>query len=80
VSKFAIITKTKDAPTAFHLTFDNLNGKKILPTSANIGTRIEVSDLFYNTPARLNYLKTQKTEYSKILDYLHSAALSHPEI
>lgn len=37
-------------------------------------------NLFYNTPARLNYLKQDRTEYSKILSYLQNAVLSYPEI
>jgi len=37
-------------------------------------------DLFYNTPARLNYLKTYKTEYNHILNYLYEISLSYPNI
>jgi DNA mismatch repair protein MutL len=80
VSKFTITSKVLDAQTAFYLTYDTIQGQNISPVSANIGTTISVENLFYNTPARLNYLKTEKTEYSKILDYLHAVALSHPEV
>lgn len=44
------------------------------------GTTIRVENLFYNTPARLNYLKTPRTEYLKIQDFLQKMALVYPEI
>ncbi len=49
-------------------------------SDARKGTSIEVSDLFYNTPARLKYLKSPSTELSKISDIVNRLALSHPEI
>ncbi|TCI56651.1 DNA mismatch repair endonuclease MutL [Exiguobacterium sp. SH5S13] len=50
------------------------------PTAANVGTEITVSQLFYNTPARLKYLKTSATELASITDTLNRIALSHPEV
>ena len=44
------------------------------------GTKISVRDLFYNTPARLKYLKSEKTEILKIVDIVNRLALGHPEI
>ena len=44
------------------------------------GTRVTVRDLFYNTPARLKYLKSERTEILKIVDIVDRLALSHPEI
>lgn len=43
-------------------------------------TKIIIENLFYNTPARLNYLKTARTEYNHILSYLYDISLSYPEI
>jgi len=43
-------------------------------------TKIVVKNLFYNTPARLNYLKKARTEYSHIFEFLNSIALSYPSI
>lgn len=43
-------------------------------------TKIIVENLFYNTPARLNYLKTARTEYNHILNYLYEISLSYPNI
>ncbi|MFD1485765.1 DNA mismatch repair endonuclease MutL [Lacticaseibacillus baoqingensis] len=44
------------------------------------GTQISVRDLFYNTPARLKYVKSQQTELGKIVDIVNRLALAHPEI
>ncbi|MBY0099291.1 DNA mismatch repair endonuclease MutL [Mesobacillus maritimus] len=44
------------------------------------GTDITVSDLFYNTPARLKYMKTIHTELGNITDVVNRLALSHPEV
>ncbi|MFY9946411.1 MAG: DNA mismatch repair endonuclease MutL, partial [Exiguobacterium chiriqhucha] len=46
------------------------------PAAANVGTEIAVSQLFYNTPARLKYLKTSATELASITDTLNRIALS----
>lgn len=47
---------------------------------ARRGTDITVTDLFYNTPARLKYLKTPHTELSRIVDIVNRLALAHPEV
>lgn len=44
------------------------------------GTKIIVKNLFWQTPARLNYLKKPRTEYTKIYEYIRSIALIYPEI
>jgi len=52
----------------------------ILDSASETGTKIIIENLFYNTPARLNYLKKARTEYNYILSFLHDIALSYPEI
>jgi DNA mismatch repair protein MutL len=49
-------------------------------TAPRKGTEIVVSDLFFNTPARLKYLKTIHTELGHISDVLNRMALSHPDV
>lgn len=49
-------------------------------SDARIGTSFEVADLFYNTPARLKYLKSDTTELSSIVMYIEKLSLAHPEI
>ncbi|WP_082234121.1 DNA mismatch repair endonuclease MutL [Halobacillus massiliensis] len=60
-----------------------LEGGKIInreKSDARKGTEIIVDELFYNTPARLKYMKTINTELGHITDVLNRMALAHPEI
>ena len=50
------------------------------PYASRTGTILEVSDLFYNTPARLKYLKSENTELANVTLYIEKLALSHPDI
>lgn len=78
VSKVKLTTSIGDIGTVV-----NIEGGKIINVSngdARIGTIIEVQDLFFNTPARLKYLKSLYTELSHITDYINKLALSHPDI
>lgn len=52
----------------------------IKPGAASVGTKITVADLFYNTPARLKYLKLDYTENAVTLDVVTKIALAHPDI
>lgn len=61
----------------------SLEGGKIIEQKsghARKGTQIEVSQLFFNTPARLKYLKSLPTELGNITDILNRLALAHPDI
>lgn len=79
VSKISIISKTKDSIEWNRLDYID-NNQNILTCMSSDGTTIIVNDLFYNTPARLNYLKQDKTEYLKILSYMQEISLSYPKI
>lgn len=54
--------------------------KELEASSSRKGTDIMVSDLFYNTPARLKYMKTIHTELGNITDVANRLALSHPDV
>ncbi|OIJ13087.1 DNA mismatch repair protein MutL [Anaerobacillus alkalilacustris] len=61
----------------------NIEGGKIIESgssSSRKGTDITVTNLFYNTPARLKYLKTVHTELGNITDYVYRLAMSYPSI
>ncbi|WP_209122303.1 DNA mismatch repair endonuclease MutL [Alkalihalobacillus sp. BA299] len=60
-----------------------LEGGKIISkqaTSSRKGTEVTITNLFYNTPARLKYLKTVHTELGNISDIVNRIALAHPDI
>lgn len=54
--------------------------KKLEPCSTNDGTQISVKNLFYNIPARRNFLKSNSVELRHIIDEFQRQALAHPEI
>ncbi|GFH41541.1 DNA mismatch repair protein MutL [Lactococcus hodotermopsidis] len=50
------------------------------PAPKRVGTRIKVENLFYNTPARLKYIKSLQAELSHITDIINRLSLAHPEV
>lgn len=60
-----------------------IHGGKVIvkeKSDARCGTIMEISDLFYNTPARLKYLKSDATELSNVTTFIEKLSLSHPDI
>jgi DNA mismatch repair protein MutL len=80
VSRLTITSRTAKADTAWRLTVEGGTKSEPAPTSFSPGTRVEVRDLFYATPARLKFLKAPTTELSHIVDILNRLALAHPTI
>ncbi len=79
VSRFTLTSRETDGGEPMRLTYEN-GEMSITPAAHDIGTTIRVEDLFYNTPARLNYLKTDRTEFLKIQNVVEAIALSYPDI
>ncbi len=80
VSKVEIITKTAVERAGIRMI---LEGGQILdnsPVGSSDGTTIIVTDLFYNTPARLKFMKTDGAEGSLIIDFISKMALAYPHI
>ncbi|MEE8294414.1 MAG: DNA mismatch repair endonuclease MutL [Sphingomonadales bacterium] len=79
VSRFQISSRKKGAGDAWALSV--VGGKKSDPKPAALekGTRVEIKDLFYSTPARLKFLKTERTEVSRIKDTIKSLAMAYPK-
>lgn len=50
------------------------------PAAGSFGTRLEVRDLFFATPARLKFLKTPRTEGDHVRDHLQRLAMAHPQV
>lgn len=79
VADVTLQTKTKDASDGF--TYQVKGGQVVqeTPAAGRLGTIVAVRNLFYNTPARLKYLKKPQTELSLIVDVVNHLALAHPE-
>ena len=80
VSRLTLTSRPHDAESAWSLRVEGGEVADAEPAAHPPGTRIEVRDLFYATPARLKFLKTERTEYSHAVDSVKRLALAHPEI
>ena len=80
VSHFSLTTRKADSDLGTRITVDGGTFIDCIPYGAAPGTTIEIRDLFYNTPARRKFLKTERTESSKIQDIVGKLALSNPHI
>ena len=80
VSRLELCTKTRDSLTGTIYRIEG--GTELSNTEAGLpdGTTVIVKDLFFNTPARLKFLKSAQTESGSIQDMVQRIALSHPEI
>ncbi len=81
VAHLSLTSRWHEAQTAFRAEAAGRDMQvTILPASLNAGTVVEVRDLFFNTPARRRFLRTEKTEFQHIENMISRLALSHPEI
>ncbi|EOH76646.1 DNA mismatch repair endonuclease MutL [Enterococcus malodoratus] len=80
VSEMTLETATADESQGSYLFLKGGKIEEQRPTSLRTGTKITVENLFFNTPARLKYVKTLQTELSNIGDIVNRMALSHPQI
>lgn len=80
VSKMTIISKNIDSDLWYKMEVSWWDILWISEYPSEVWTKIIIKDLFFNTPARLNYLKTDKTEYSHISEFMNNVALAYPEI
>jgi DNA mismatch repair protein MutL len=80
VAKLGIITRHATEPHAWSLSVEGGEKSRIMPAALSQGTRVEVSDLFYATPARLKFLKTDRTEAEAIREVVRRLAMARPDI
>lgn len=78
VSKLTL--RTSDGEGGVHLYLEGGHLKEHKPTALRRGTDITIAQLFFNTPARLKYLKTIQTELGHTIDFVNRIALGYPEV
>ena len=71
---------TSRATGASHAWCIDGSERSLSPAALNQGTVVDVADLYYNTPARRKFLKTEATEYAHCDDMFRRIALSHPDV
>ncbi len=80
VSKVNLITKTADSNMGYAYSVEGGVGSEITQAGSSDGTTIIVRDLFYNTPARMKFLKKDVSEGNYVSSVVEKVALSHPDI
>ena len=80
VSRTELITKTEEERAGSYVLMEGGNVADRSDKGCPVGTTIIVRDLFYNTPARLKFLKSDNTEASLVIDLVSKIALAYPEI
>ena len=80
VARLTIKSRRADDRQAMMIVVDGGVVAPLRPVAFNRGTQVEVADLFYATPARLKFLKTDRAEATAIADLVKRIALAHPQV
>ncbi|PTW62292.1 DNA mismatch repair protein MutL [Breoghania corrubedonensis] len=80
VARLTIATRNAEEPHGWEITVDGGEKGEVAPSALNRGTRVEVRDLFFATPARLKFLKTDRAETAAITEVVKRIALAHPHV
>jgi DNA mismatch repair protein MutL len=80
VARLTIASRASGAAEAYEIAVDAGAKSKSKPSALPAGTRVEVRDLFYATPARLKFMKSERVESAAISEMVKRLALARPEI
>ena len=80
VARLGIASRARDATEAFRVEVEGGRKGPLKPTARAAGTEVEVRDLFFATPARLKFMKSERAESAAIADTVKRLSLAHPEI
>lgn len=80
VSRMNIVSRAAGTFESWSLAVEGGHIDEPEPASLSVGTRIEVCDLFYATPARLKFLKSDRTEVQQVVDILTRLSMAHPSL
>ena len=80
VARVSMTTKTAEAKNAVRVYIEGGEMEDVGEAGAPDGTTVEVKNLFYNTPARMKFLKKDTTEAGYITDIVEKFVLSHPDV
>jgi len=80
IARLLVTTRHRSEPHAWSIAVDGGDKSTVKPAALGEGTRVEVRDLFYATPARLKFLKSDRTESEAIREVVRRLAMSRPDV
>lgn len=80
VARLSILSRRAEDGTAHQVTVEGGRVSAVEPAAGPRGTRIEVRDLFFATPARLKFLKGERAETLAVTEIVKRLAMAHPEV
>ena len=80
VSRLTLASRRQGSDEAWEITVDQGQVGAVKPSSRQKGTRVEVTQLFQSTPARLKFMKTPRTEAMQCTDMIKRLAMAHPDV
>jgi DNA mismatch repair protein MutL len=80
VARLSIVSRTRSSEGAFEIEVEGGQVRPVRPAALGAGTEVEVRDLFFATPARLKFLKSERGETAEAVDAVRRMALAHPAI
>jgi len=80
VARMTLASRAKGSADAWEIEIEGGELGSVKPSALSEGTRIDVRDLFYATPARLKFLKTARTENDYAREVIERLAMAHPEV
>ncbi len=79
VARLSIATRQVTSDSGYAISVDGGKVSALKPAGLDFGTRIEVANLFYKTPARLKFMKTERSENNAIIDVVKRLAMANPQ-
>lgn len=80
VSKLRLLSREKDSPVGYELLCNGGETQGVNPVGMRHGTVVEVRELFFNTPARLKFMKSETAESQRVVQVVERLAFSHPAV
>ncbi len=80
VARLSIRTRRRDADSGAEIRVEGGKAGQVRPAAANHGTVVEVRDLFFATPARLKFMKSERAETNAVTDVVKRIAIAFPEV
>lgn len=80
VARVSVASRLRQSDNGWRIGVEGGRATAIAPAAVNVGTQVDVKDLFFATPARLKFMKSERAEATAISEIVRQAAMAHPSI